>query len=285
MTIIDHGWTRQTFLFLILPTALLLFVTITEAAQQPIDRYHTDCIMCHRSSTPSDNEASTTAPSLDMSAVCMDCHHYNENHHPVYFVPGRDIDSRFPLFDGEVRCLTCHEAHGTSRLSNAKLLRGAPYADRREICSRCHTLDQDLNFNPHVMTDANGSILEVNNRPICLVCHTAVPDQKTSRTRVAFRADVAFICWRCHPPMPGSFFNSHFQVKPRRQTLGFMRQRSKEQDVELPLLNRGRITCSTCHNPHQAGIIRKSSAAVGADSYKKLRLTKDQICTGCHQNK
>ncbi len=282
----DYGWTRRIVFFLILLTALLMFITRSiEAAPKAIDQYHTDCVMCHRTLTPAYDEASVVAPDLDMSSVCMDCHHYSENHHPVNFTPDRDIDSRFPLFEGEVQCLTCHEAHGTNRLSNPKLLRGAPYADRREICARCHTLDQDLSFNPHVMKEPDGTILEVNNEPICLFCHAAVPDQKASRIQVAFRADVAFICWRCHPPMPASFFNNHFQVKPRRQTLAFMKQYTKEQDVQLPLLNRGRITCSTCHNPHQAGIIRKSSAAAGADSYKKLRITKEQICTGCHQNK
>jgi predicted CXXCH cytochrome family protein len=282
----SHGWTHHTVFFLILQAVLLLFITrSSEAAQKAIDRYHTDCIMCHRTMTPAYDEASVPATDLSMSYVCMDCHHYSETHHPIAFAPDRDIDSRFPLYDGEVQCLTCHEAHGANRRSNPKLLRGGPYADRREICARCHAIDQDVKFNPHVMADPDGTILEVNNGPICLVCHVAVPDQKTAPIQVAFRADVAFICWRCHPPMPGSFFNNHFQVKPSRQTLGFMKQRTKEEDLLLPLLNRGRITCSTCHNPHQSGIIRKSSAAVGADSYKKLRLTKELICTGCHQDK
>ncbi|MBI5074033.1 MAG: cytochrome c3 family protein [Nitrospirae bacterium] len=280
------GWTRHIVFCLIFLTLLLLSVVVySEAAQQAIDQYHTDCVMCHRTSTPAYDEASAVAPDLDMSSVCMDCHHYSETHHPVNFTPDRDIDSRFPLLDGEMQCLTCHEAHGTNRLSNPGLLRGAPYADRREICSRCHTLDLDLSFNPHVMTEPDGTIRVVNNGPICLVCHAAVPDQRATRIQVIFRADVAFICWRCHPPMPASFFNAHFQIKPRRQTLAFMKQHAKEQGVLLPLLNRGRITCSTCHNPHQAGIIVKSAAAVGADSYKKLRLTKGRICTGCHQNK
>lgn len=280
-----YGWTGRIVIFLLLPTAFLLFITeSSETAPQALDQYHTDCVMCHRTSTPAYDEAAAVATDLDMSAVCMDCHHYSQNHHPVAFVPDRDIDSRFPLFDGEVKCLTCHEAHGMNRLSNPKLLRGAPYSNRREMCARCHTIDMDLNFNPHVMTKPDGTILEINNEPVCLVCHASVPDQKASRIRVTFRADVAFICWRCHPPMPGSFFAAHFQVKPRTQTLAFMKQHSREQDVLLPLLNRGRITCSTCHNPHQAGIIRKSSAAVGADSHKKLRLSREQLCTGCHQN-
>lgn len=281
-----YGWMRQIVLLLMFPTLLLLLITPrNEAASEAIDQYHTDCVMCHRTNTPSYDEASAVSPDLDMSAVCMDCHHYSENHHPVGFAPDRDIDNQFPLFDGEVKCLTCHEAHGRNRLSNLNLLRGAPYTDRRSICSRCHTLDQDLGFNPHVMTAPDGTILEVNGVPVCLVCHAAVPEQTTSRVRVTFKADVAFICWRCHPPMPSTFFNDHFQIKPRPQTLAFMRQYTREQNVKLPLLNRGRITCSTCHNPHQAGIILKSAAAAGADSRKKLRLAREEICAGCHPNK
>lgn len=280
------GPAAKTVHFLVLSVITLLSAAGSAgSAQQTSDQYHTDCVICHRTATPPYDEASVSAPGLDLSAACMDCHHYSENHHPVSFVPEREIDSRFPLFDGEVQCLTCHQGHGTNGLANPKLLRGGPYADRREICTGCHIIDQDLSFNPHIMTGADGSILEVNNGPVCLICHNAVPDQTTANTRVTFRADVAFLCWRCHPPMPGSFLNIHFQVRPRRKTLAFMKQHSREQDVDLPLLNRDRITCSTCHNPHQAGIIRKSSAAAGADSIRKLRLAKELLCTGCHQNK
>ena len=149
-----YGWTRRTVFFLLFPTTLLLFISESiKAASEPIDQYHTDCVMCHRTPTPAYDEASAVAPELDMSAVCMDCHHFSQNHHPVGFTPEREIDNQFPLYDGEVKCLTCHEAHGRNRLSNPKLLRGAPYADRRAICARCHTLDQDLKFNPHVMTE------------------------------------------------------------------------------------------------------------------------------------
>lgn len=33
--------------------------------------------------------------------------------------------------------------------------------------------------------------------------------------------------------------------------------------VDFPLLNRDRITCSTCHNPHQQGIIARVPASRG----------------------
>jgi hypothetical protein len=63
-----------------------------------------------------------------------------------------------------------------------------------------------------------------------------------------------------------------------------MKKYEGENNVNLPLLNRDRITCSTCHNPHQRGIIQNPIAAAGADAYAKLRLPKKEICYGCHAN-
>jgi hypothetical protein len=81
--------------------------------------------------------------------------------------------------------------------------------------------------------------------------------------------------------MPGIFFSQHFLVEPSAQTLHNIRETEERLLVILPLVPRGRITCSTCHNPHQKGVIQHEAAAKGADAYAKLRLS--SICFACHR--
>jgi nitrate/TMAO reductase-like tetraheme cytochrome c subunit len=137
-------------------------------------------------------------------------------------------------------------------------------------------------MDPHRMLDSEGNVREVNGKPVCLWCHSKKPDPAVDRTTdVRFRADVGFLCWRCHPPMPGDFFDQHFLVKPSTKTLQNIRETEERLLVILPLVPRGRITCSTCHNPHQKGVIQHEAAAKGADAISRLRLP--SICFGCHR--
>jgi len=53
--------------------------------------------------------------------------------------------------------------------------------------------------------------------------------------------------------------------------------------IILPLDADGKMTCVTCHNPHQKGVIPpERAAAKGADSKFRHRLP-DKMCTECHQ--
>jgi cytochrome c peroxidase len=49
----------------------------------------------------------------------------------------------------------------------------------------------------------------------------------------------------------------------------------------LPLVPRDRITCSTCHNPHQEGVLMSGPAAAGTGAVHRLRSA--AICEGCHK--
>lgn len=274
---------KQLLLLVCTAGCILLFQHSASAAPKAIDKNHTSCSMCHRTENPA-LIATVSLTDTDMSQICMDCHHYSENHHPVNFVPDRELDSRYPLINGEVRCLTCHQAHGNGKIRKAypKLLRGSPYTDRREICFGCHFEDQYININPHLMLKNDGSVTEINGKLSCLFCHTVVPDQTNPDEQVTFRADVAFLCWRCHPAMPGEFLNNHFLKKPSKKTDSSMKLYEQRAGIRFPILNRDRITCSTCHNPHQEGVIQNMSVSSGADAVKRLRVEAGQICHVCH---
>lgn len=243
---------------------------------------HAACESCHATEKPQPGTA-LFRPGTDPSSLCDDCHQYRQNHHPVDFVPVRLSVTKFPLYNGQVKCLTCHEIHGgADHEGTPRLLRGGPYADRRTICFSCHYREEYANINPHIMLTDSGEVREVNGKPVCLLCHSKKPDPAVDWTEdVRFRADIAFLCWRCHPPMPGIFFDQHFLVTPKKETLQNIREAEERLIVTLPLVPRGRITCSTCHNPHQQGVILHEGAAKGEEAIGKLRLP--SICFACHK--
>ncbi len=219
----------------------------------------------------------------DPSLKCLDCHQYRENHHPIDVAPSNPEGFPFPLYDGKIRCLTCHTANHEE--GGQKLLRGGPYADRRELCFQCHSQDKYAEIDPHVMLYPNGNVVNVNGQPVCLVCHAVKPDPAKDRTGdVRFRADIAFLCWRCHAPMADpQFFNQHFLLKPSLSMVRLIERKEQELQITIPLVPRSRITCSTCHNPHQKGVILYGPSAKGADASSKLRLPTPAICLVCHE--
>ena len=243
---------------------------------------HTDCAGCHGNQAPRAGK-DLFPQGVEPSMVCFNCHKYKENHHPVDFAPDATANYQFPLYSGEIKCLTCHEIHDSTGHGDAsKLLRGGPYADRRKICFKCHEAEQYADINPHIMFDDNGKTLAVNGKPVCLLCHAVKPNPYQDRgANVRFKAEVGFLCWRCHPPMPDSFLRKHFLVTPSEETLSSMQESEARLEIILPLAALGRITCSTCHNPHQKGIVTFADAAKGADAPKKLRAS--FMCGACHK--
>ena len=278
---------------IVVMTALLLSgTTRTAEADRTAITGHATCIICHRTNDPSSNSSSQPfAGGLEPSSACLDCHHYEVNHHPVNVAPkqGSSAASQtvFPLFDGRIKCLTCHQAHSDPRhnkLNGAyKLLRGGPYPDQRAMCFQCHGQDDYTKIDPHKMLSPDGSVRSVNGEPVCLVCHTAQPDPKGDPELVEFKADVAFLCWRCHAPMAGSFLSQHFHAKPKRSTRSAIMDTENRLGIELPLARDGMLTCSTCHNPHQAGVLSRTAVQAGADAPKRLRLAAKSICEACHE--
>lgn len=251
---------------------------VTHTYQNP----HILCDRCHSSEKPQPGDE-LFASGTDPSTLCLECHKYKENHHPVDFVPTDSSNFPMPLFGGKVTCLTCHEMRcSPSREGTPKLLRGGPYPDRRKSCFICHSREKYAGINPHNMLDIDGNIRKIKDKPVCLMCHSIQPDPEVDGTNdVRFRADIGFLCWRCHPPMPGDFFEKHFLRKPSAETLQTMQNTELSLLVILPIVPRGRVTCSTCHNPHQEGIMKRTAPAKGADARHKLRI--QSICISCHR--
>ena len=250
---------------------------------------HSACVTCHRLAEPiADGATDQVFPSgSDPADFCIDCHQNSENHHPVGIAPAAMSSkaslSSYPLYDGKITCLTCHVAHAGPQLEEPrKLLRGGPYADRRDICFRCHFAESYASINPHRMLEADGAVRQVAGAPVCLLCHREQPRRDSDPGTVTFQADIAFLCWRCHPPMPGDFLQKHFQRKPREKTRRVMEETERTQEIVLPLTGDGQVSCSTCHNPHQPGVLERRAAQAGAGSPGSLRIAGQAVCSACH---
>jgi hypothetical protein len=281
---------RRARCFLLLALAVAAFALVlascnARSAYDLLDRQdparsniHNFCDLCHKESG-----------AIADSDICLWCHLYQENHHPNDFTPPesellRVKDSGFPLFDGKVRCLSCHDPHGGDDLTETpKLLRDGPYPDPRDHCSKCHYLDEYVQINVHRMIEGR-EFRVVQGKVICNFCHKDVPNSYMDKTNdVTFRADTAFVCWRCHWTMPGPLLTQHLFKKPSPELLSRMKAYERENEKILPLVPRGKISCSTCHNPHQLEVMKNEPARAGAGSSKLLRIRKEDLCFACHQ--
>ncbi len=67
-----------------------------------------------------------------------------------------------------------------------------------------------------------------------------------------------------------------------------MKASEKKFNIILPLNYKGNITCPTCHNPHERGVLPPGQAsAKGASEKYRLRMAAEnlQICVACHEDK
>ncbi len=154
-----------------------------------------------------------------------------------------------------------------------------PYVPDKAICSKCHKNNEYKIFNPHVQLNHLGSVIKEK----CLYCHKSKPDvNMASFSEVELIDDLKIICQRCH----GSFSNhpaniSHF-VRPSEKMYKKMLEIQIYNNIILPLDYEGKLTCITCHNPHERGVIPDyRSSAKGAGSKHRHRLP-EILCKSCH---
>lgn len=150
-------------------------------------------------------------------------------------------------------------------------------------------------MNPHEQINDEGEILWGT----CTICHQNTPDPQKERSikdvRLHFPDDLNQICVRCHEVKPhpaaeggisaamsGFAAPDHLVVPPKHIMLG-MRLSLKEIPMMLPLDPKsGKIFCSTCHNPHERGLLR-GRADYGGDYNQRLRSAGLDICQYCHR--
>ncbi len=255
----------------------------------------------------------------DVSQLCQSCHDgrvAKREPHPVDRVPSdavlQRIPSDFPLKEGMVTCLTCHDvtqdcnAELLISLPGHNLLRGGQAAQALMFCFHCHARENYGSFNVHDQLEAGEMKVDT-----CLWCHTSVPDANSSHEGEApylLRGTSSAVCRNCHrmaekhpagsphvnaaakPEMIWQMSAYEMQTKMRLsfpQLLEYARV-SKRSPRSMPLDEDNRITCCTCHNPHAKGLFpARNPRSVGAERghavNHRLRTREGNICVACHQ--
>ena len=206
------------------------------------------------------------------------------------------IPAELPLTDNKITCNTCHNMalqcnprYG-QRSHNKSFLRTNPSYGRTFLCFQCHEEDQYKMFDPHIQMTESGTI----NEESCLYCHVTMPDvekatlesQKNGKDTIHLVGNLEVICLRCHDDKAGSHpLNKNHRVKPSDKVIKRMHWSERNLWILLPLNDEGKITCITCHNPHERGVIpTEKAAAAGASEKGRLRKAwgGGSICVACH---
>jgi hypothetical protein len=224
----------------------------------------------------------------DFNKLCK-CHTPANYVHPVNIEPSQEIKGKIPaelpLQKGKITCLTCHDIYWQcqKRRVDKNSLRGRPFPKISDFCYDCHNKARYKKLDVHNQINTQGKIIVEK----CLYCHTDKPDESRARYKdVKFIGDLTMLCRGCHVIRGNHSGNFNHMVRPSATTLARMKAMENDFGIILPLDKNGKLTCITCHNPHEKGVIRADSpAAKGADSQYRHRLPGNRLCVECHRSK
>ena len=285
-------------------------------------RHPERCNSCH------ENDGETLIPVLrdQIDSQCLSCHDGNQakvGAHPVgRFIPDNDrftLPQGWPLNDGKLGCLTCHDVRLTcdktdQAYGNKNFLRDKWLGNKQGFCQNCHNKNGYGRFVPHIMLTGSNDILNLSGKQdvdeaTCLFCHVEVPDRnalkRTGNPRL--RASQKVLCQICHRMHQKFYSPGHMGAKIPNRMLAYIFARemlgsdnvikneyltrleeARATPVHMVPDSNGRITCSTCHNPHQENVFSEYSEMnydlmwlIGPGKVKSLSTSKT-ICSKCH---
>jgi hypothetical protein len=257
------------------------------------------CTECHLNQPQEGDEIRLRSD--DYTITCR-CHGYTPDTytHPVEIKLSPEkmatIPAEFPLTDDKITCDTCHNMvlqcrpQYSLRHHNKAFLRTNSALGRTYLCFQCHEEKQFKMFDPHKQLDESGAI----NEESCLYCHETKPDEqhatlasrKIGEDSIHLVGDLEVLCLRCHNDKEGRHpLNKDHLVKPSEKVMKRMHWSERNLWILLPLNNEGKVTCITCHNPHERGVIPgEKAASAGASEQSRLRKSwgGGSICVACH---
>ena len=209
-------------------------------------------------------------------------------------------------------CFSCHDVAWGCRagqlpaVPKRDFLRGAHVSHPLAFCFHCHAREDYRPFNAHDQLEAGETKTDM-----CAWCHVSVPDVDSrlkEDASYALRSKSFGVCRNCHrvakghptgdshmyatPSAKMMWHMSAYEIQPRmrlpfKQLLGYVRA-AKRAPRSIPLDENGRITCYSCHNPHEKGLLPYwNPRSVGAEPKQaanyRLRAHEGIACRACHQ--
>jgi len=215
------------------------------------------CGECHEPTAPGAGIESMVFKLGSPDASCSDCHECVP--HEVGLVGDAEDDEDaavvpegWPLVEGTLGCLTCHDEPACSGESiepdDRFFFRGGPYSTLGTFCASCHLMESYEKYNPHeaMEEDPDGS-------EACEFCHENVPE--TGAEEDELRVASARICEACHHERGVHSGSDRHQVALEATML------ERAANAGLPL-DEDRVYCGTCHDPHPAGSTVRSEDRV-----------------------
>ena len=273
------------------------------------------CSLCHTSAAGGREKLRFGG---NVSQLCQSCHDgrlATREAHVVDITPSptlvRRIPSDFPLARGTLTCLSCHDVAQNCRAGQQPspfgqaLLRGGRTPDPLLFCFRCHAPENYRPFNPHHQLEAGKPKTDT-----CLWCHVDAPpvdSQPREGASYGLRARAAALCRNCHVVAQSHPVAAHMSATPSAAMMQYMSayemkskmrlpfaqlleiaRAAKRVPRSIPLDEDGRITCYSCHNPHEKGLLPGGNPrAVGAEPKQatnhRLRIPQGSVCVACHQ--
>jgi len=285
---------------------------------EPAKNPHGDAQLCSACHTAAVGGRKTLRFEGDVSHLCRSCHDgrlADREAHPADVAPSAAILPKiplgFPLEDGMLTCLSCHDVASRCTAPEADVtgryfLRGARAAEPLAFCSNCHVQEDYKPFNAHDQLQAGQAKPDA-----CLWCHVSTPDASSrprEGTSYKLRGGQSELCGNCHRMAKGHptenvhmyatpseemmWYMSAYEMRdrmnmPLKQLLEYVRA-AKRTARSIPLDESGRITCCSCHNPHEEGLLPGwNPRSVGAEPKKsvnhRLRISEGISCRACHQ--
>lgn len=194
--------------------------------------------------------------------ICLSCHGAMEACHPILVKPGPSMKKLkgLPLSpEGKITCMTCHDPMPPSGKGVATRDR-VPGEPINALCFRCHDRQDLAGRNPHS---------SMSDRTSCRFCHDTMTDPTNEEAaRVSFISNTRLICLRCHPQEAHPMGANHM-VAPKKALPEIFRMDPK-----------GKITCTTCHNPH---LVATMSGEKGKTSRFVVEAEASSLCRMCHE--
>lgn len=190
-------------------------------------------------------------------------------------------------------CLKCHAKDEYKIFDPHKQLNG-----KREVigekCLYCH-VEKPVDIQPtgqgwHIIhKEAPKRFLkEVTSRRtnVCSNCHVKAKETAIFK-EILIIEDFVILCQGCHGKGYNSLHpaNANHLVKPSNKIMTFMKDGKNRFGIILPIGNDGNVTCVTCHNPHEKGIIPVGMIGAEGAGEKHFYRAPQQTCAVCHQDK